>query len=161
MRRFLAKDQAQEANMKLVSSQPLARIAAALATMAFAASMLLQLLLAAGVLPITLAWGGSQPVLPTPLRLASLAAIVLLGLFIYVIRWRAGVAGRQPVPTWVKVVAWVITLFLTVNTLGNAVAPSAFERFVSGSISLIAAVACLLVSVSKPVSLANRLTPAA
>jgi hypothetical protein len=151
--------QSQKANMKPVSTHTLAPIAASVATVAFAASML-QLLLATGILPITLAWGGSQPVLTTPLRLASLAAIVLLGLFTYVIRWRAGLAGRQPVPTWVKLLAWVITLFQMLNTLGNAVAPSAFERFVSGAISLIGAVACLLVSVSKPVSLANRLTPA-
>jgi hypothetical protein len=147
--------------MKLVSTHTLVPVAATVATVAFAASMLLQLLLAAGLLPITMAWGGSQPVLTTPLRIASLAAIVILGLFTYVIRWRAGLAGRRPIPTWVKILAWVITLFLMLNTLGNAVAPSAFEKFVSGSVSLVAAIACLLVAVSKPASLANRLTPAA
>jgi hypothetical protein len=135
--------------MKVLTTRSLTHTAAAIATLAFAATMLMQLLLAAGILPITMAWGGSQPVLTMPLRIASLAAIVLLGLFAYLIRWRAGLAGSQPTPTWVKLVAWVITMFLALNTLGNALSPSLAEKLISGSISLIGAVACLLVAVSK------------
>jgi hypothetical protein len=100
-------------------------------------------------------------VLTIPLRIASLAAVVLLGLFTYVIRWRAGLAGSRQVPTWAKLLAWVITLFLMLNTLGNAVSSSPAERYLSGSISLVAAVACLLVAISKPAGPPARLTPAA
>ena len=39
--------------------------------------MLLQPLLAAGVLPSTMAWGGTQPVLTVSLGIASLVAVVL------------------------------------------------------------------------------------
>ena len=125
------------------------RTAADIATAGFAITMLLQLLLAAGILPSTMAWGGTQPVLTTALRVTSLVAVVVLGVFAYIIRRRAGLAGRGPVPVWVKVLAWVITLYLAVNTLGNFASPSAVERAVFGPISLILTAACLLVSLSR------------
>ena len=125
------------------------RTAADIATAGFAITMLLQLLLAAGILPSTMAWGGTQPVLTTALRITSLVAVVVLGVFAYVIRRRAGLAGRGLVPVWVKVLAWVITLYLAVNTLGNFASPSAVERAVFGPISLILTAACLLVSLSR------------
>ena len=52
-------------------------MAAGVATAGFAITMLLQLLLAAGVLPSTMAWGGMQPVLTVSLGIASLVAVVL------------------------------------------------------------------------------------
>jgi hypothetical protein len=125
------------------------RTAADIATAGFTITMLLQLLLAAGILPSTMAWGGTQPVLTTALRITSLVAVVVLGVFAYIIRRRAGLAGRGLVPVWVKVLAWVITLYLAVNTLGNFASPSAVERAVFGPISLILTAACLLVSLSR------------
>jgi hypothetical protein len=147
--------------MKRMSTRSLAPMAGTVATAAFVATMLMQLLLAAGILPITMAWGGTQPVLTMPLRFASLAAVVLLGLFAYVIRWRAGLMGSQPAPTWVKIMAWVITLFLMLNTLGNLLSPSLAERVISGSMSLIAALACLLVAISNTAARIDRVTHAA
>jgi hypothetical protein len=135
--------------MPQLTSPAVARAAANVATMAFAVIMLLQLLLAAGVLPVTLAWGGTQSVLTPALRLASLAAVVVLGLMAYVIRRRAALAGGRPAPVWIKVLAWVITLYLALNTLGNFASTSAAERAIFGPLSFILVVACLLVSLSR------------
>ncbi len=83
------------------SIQKTPRIAGNAATVLCALTIFLQLLLASGILPITMAWGGREPVLTTNLRLASVASAALLFFFIYVIRRRAGLVTNvsivQPV----------------------------------------------------------------
>ena len=75
--------------------------------------------------------------------------VVVLGLFAYVIRWRAGLVGDGPIPLWIVILSWVITLFLALNLLGNIVSKSVAERAVFGATTLILVVACLLVSLSR------------
>jgi hypothetical protein len=116
---------------------------------AFAATMLLQVLIALGVLPITMAWGGTQSVLTPALRVAGLAAVLVLAFFAYVILRRAGLIGLPPIPFWVRLLAWLITAFLALNTLGNFASRSPSERMVAGPISLVLTLACLLVSLSR------------
>jgi hypothetical protein len=62
--------------------------------------------------------------LTAPLRLASLAAAGILGLSAYVIRRRAGLAGAGAPSRAVKVLSWVITIYLFLNTLANLASPS-------------------------------------
>ncbi len=130
-------------------SAAVARIAAHVATVCFLVVALLQVLLALGVLPVTMAWGGTQPILTTPLRLASVVAAVLLGALASAIRRRAGlVAGTRPsLP--VKVLAWVITLSMACNTLANVTSSSTAEAVVFGPLSCALAVSCLLVAASR------------
>ena len=135
--------------MSQLLTRQTARIAANVATVAFGAAILLQLLLAIGVLPSSMAWGGSQPVLTIPLRIASLISVVVLGLCAYVIRRRAGLSGKSPAPMWIKILSWVITLYMALNTLGNFASSSLGEKVVFGPISLIIVLSCLLVSLSK------------
>jgi hypothetical protein len=126
-----------------------ARLAANIATVLFAVVALLQLLLAAGVIPVTAAWGGTQPVLTTSLRLASIAAAGLLLVFAYIIRRRAGLAGRGRPSLAVRILSWLITIFLALNTLGNFASPSSAERFLFGPLTLLLVLACLVVSSSR------------
>ncbi|MCA9972422.1 MAG: hypothetical protein KC425_19505, partial [Anaerolineales bacterium] len=67
--------------------------AANLATILLVLFMGVQLLLAVGILPISVAWGGRQTELTLGLRVASIAAVLVLGLFIYIVRYRAGLLG--------------------------------------------------------------------
>lgn len=128
---------------------PKVQIAAQIATLAFAVAILLQLLLAIGLVPITMAWGGSQPTLTLALRIASVAAAVILALFAYVIRRRAGLMGVGPVPRSIKVAAWVVAIFLALNALGNFASPSVGERLLFGPLALVLAVLSLFVASSK------------
>jgi hypothetical protein len=120
-----------------------------LATVLFGLIMVLQILLALGVLPITMAWGGRQSVLTPGLRLASLAAVVVLASMAYVIRRRAGLAGSGSPPIWIKVLAWIVTAYMALNLLGNLTSPSLAEKLVFGPITLLLLIACALVSISK------------
>lgn len=126
-----------------------ARVAGQIATVGLLLAICLQVLLAFGILPITMAWGGSQPILTLPLRFAGVAAAAILGGFTYVIRRRAGlIAGVRPSPM-IKLLAWAITFYLALNTLGNFASASQAESMIFGPLSLISALACLVVSASR------------
>jgi hypothetical protein len=135
--------------MSSILTRDTAAKAATLATILFAVAIVLQLLIAVGVVPITAAWGGRQAVLTPTLRLASVAAAVVLALFAYVIRARAGLMGQTAVSTFIRISAWIITVFLALNTLGNFASISSFEKFVLGPITLVLTVCCLIVAASK------------
>jgi hypothetical protein len=131
-------------------SLPVARIEGTVATAAFLVVICLQLLLALGVLPVTLAWGGTQSVLTPPLRLAHVAAAVILGASAMVIRRRSGLSAGDRSSRPITILAWVLTIFLALNTLGNFASSSSGEVILFGPLSLVLALACVLVSASKP-----------
>ncbi len=130
-------------------SPSIARIAGNVATIGFLVFIFLQILLALGVLPITMAWGGTQSVLTMPLRIASLVAAGLLGWFAYVIRRRAGLSASARSSRLIKILAWGITSYLALNTLGNFASSSTGEVILFGPLSLMVTLACLLVSASR------------
>ena len=130
--------------------QKIPRIAGNAATVLYALTIILQLLLAFGILPITMAWGGREPVLTMNLRIASLASAALLFFFIYVVRRRAGLVSDAPITPIVKVLSWLITVFTALNFLGILASLSSGEKILFGPISFLLLVACILVSLSKP-----------
>jgi hypothetical protein len=125
------------------------RLAANVATVLFIVVIILQLLLAAGILPITMAWGGLQSELTPTLRAASLVAVVILAFFAYVIRRRAGLVGDKPPGTGIKILSWIITAFMLLNSLGNLTSQSMGEKILFTPITLILVAACFVVSISK------------
>jgi len=136
--------------MSSLSNTKLIHLTANLATFLFAVVIFLQIFLAAGILPISMAWGGRQSQLTVSLRIASIISAVLLGVFIYVIRYRAGLVGKIPIPKIIIVVSWIITAFMAFNTLGNVTSLSSNEQLPFSPITFVLTVACLLVSASKP-----------
>lgn len=136
--------------MSSLSNTKFIHLTANIATLLFTVVIILQILLAVGILPISMAWGGRQSELTVSLRIASIIAAVLLGVFIYVIRYRAGLISKIPIPVMVKVVSWIITAFMAFNTLGNITSLSTNEQLLFGPVTFILTIACLLVSASKP-----------
>lgn len=136
--------------MSFLSNTKLIRTTANIATFLFAVVIVLQILLAAGILPISMAWGGRQSQLTASLRIASIIAALLLGAFIYIIRYRAGLVGNVRIPVLIKVFSWIITAFMAFNTLGNITSLSSNEKLLFGPVTFVLTLACLLVSVSSP-----------
>jgi hypothetical protein len=130
------------------SGDHIVKISANVATVLLAFLIGVQLLLAVGVLPISIAWGGRQSELTPGLRIASVIAAILLGVFIYVIRYRAGLVGRTPIPTAVRIGAWVVTGYMALNILGNLASTSTTEKLLFGPIAIIIFIACIIVSLS-------------
>jgi len=135
--------------MSALASRSTARFMGNLATVLFALVVLVQILLAVGILPITMAWGGRQAVLTPGLRFASLGAVVVLASFAYVIRRRAGLLGEGQPSTLIKVLSWVVAAYMVFNLLGNLTSPSLAEKLVFGPITLLLVVSCAVVSLSK------------
>ena len=75
----------------------LVHLSANVATVLFMVFIGAQLLAAAGVLPVSMFWGGRKTELTPSLRIMGVVAAVLLSAFIYVIRYRAGLVGGDAV----------------------------------------------------------------
>lgn len=135
--------------MTLLANDRFPKLAANFATILFGLFMGAQLLLAVGILPISMAWGGRQTELTLGLRVASMVAILILGVFIYIIRYRAGLLGSLPTPRSIRLLAWVVTGFMALNTLGNFASLSSAERLLFGPVTLMIAAACLIVAASR------------
>lgn len=111
--------------------------------------MVLQLLLAAGVLPVSMAWGGRETELTPALRGSSLIAVLILGAFAYVIARRTDILGTTPPSLMIKIMSWLISGYLGLNMLGNFNSLSAGERWLFGPITLVLFISCLIISASK------------
>ena len=142
--------------MGAFSNNSLERILGYIAVVLFGVVMVLQLLLAAGILPVSMAWGGRQTELTPALRWSSIGAAVLLGAFAFVIARRSNILWESPPSLMIKVLSWMITLYIGLNTLGNFSSPSTGERMLFGPITLVLLVACLGVSILKPTGLSGE-----
>lgn len=135
--------------MTLLSKNEFVTMAGNVATLLFIFFVGVQLLVAASVLPVTIVQGGGQTELTLGLRLASLGAAALLLLFTYVIRYRAGLLGSLPQPVLIKVLAWAVTGFMALNTLGNFLSVNPIEQMLFGPLAIVMFLACSVVSASK------------
>jgi len=135
--------------MSITSNSSITHISANIATILFVIVIILQLLLAAGILPISMAWGGKQTALTPSLRIASLVSAAILGLFAYVIRRRAGLIGPDDISTAIKILAWLVTAYMAFNTFTNLTSQSTAEKIIFTPITLALTVVCFIVSISK------------
>ena len=115
----------------------------------FSIVMFLQLLLAAGILPVSMAWGGRSTELTPVMRLSSLIAIIILCYFTYMIARRSGILGTTPPSRLIKMVSWLVTVYLVFNTLMNFLSSSSAERWLFGPITLTLVVLTLIININK------------
>lgn len=104
------------------------------ATAAIALSVILaglaifQLALAAGAPIGHFAWGGQHRRLPTALLIGSVVSIVLYAGFALVMLQLAGVLALLPNGDWLAIAGWVITFYLALGIVMNAISRSRPER---------------------------------
>jgi hypothetical protein len=85
--------------------------------------------------------------LPTPMRVMSALAVVILVLAAWTVLAQGGVVSSGPVSDGaLRNVTWGIAAYLALNTLGNIASKNRTERLVMGSISLILVVLTALVA---------------
>ena len=117
-----------------------ARVFAAL----IGATVIFQLALALGAPWGELAWGGAYPgVLPTSMRWASLASVLLLLALAAVVLIRAGLTGLRWKPASTKLV-WLVVAYCGLGVIANAMSPSFWERVIWVPVTLVL-LACSLV----------------
>jgi hypothetical protein len=106
----------------------------------------LQLALAAGLPFGHVAWGGQHRVLPTRLRLGSLAAAVVLALAAWIILARSSLMPPGPQPLAIRIGTWIFAGYLLLNTLGNLASKSRLERWIMTPLTLVLAASFLVVA---------------
>jgi hypothetical protein len=119
------------------------------AAVVIALVMVFQILLALGLPLGHAAWGGQHRVLPTNLRLGSLAAVAILGFSAWVILARAGLVTPGAEALWVRVSAWFFAAYLGLNTLGNFVSKSRLERAIMTPVTVFLLIAFVVVSLTE------------
>lgn len=119
----------------------------------FGIIMILQLLLAAGILPISMAWGGRHTELTLILRLSSLIAIIILCYFAYMIARRSGILGSAPPSKLINITSWFVTAYLVFNTVMNFLSFSQVEKWVFGPITLALLIITLIINLMEYSSL--------
>lgn len=101
-----------------------------------------------------LAYGGrfAKPdnTLPTAWRILSAAAVVILGVFAWVILARAGVIATSIDSKYLTVWSWMVVAYLAINTAANFASQSKVERFGLGGVSLVLVVLCSIVAAAGP-----------
>ncbi|MBK9574611.1 MAG: hypothetical protein IPO43_18730 [Rhodoferax sp.] len=123
-----------------MSPSAAARVFAAL----IGATVIFQLALALGAPWGELAWGGAYPgVLPTSMRWASLASVLLLLALAAVVLIRAGLTGLRWKPASTKLV-WLVVAYCGLGVIANAMSPSFWERVIWVPVTLVL-LACSLV----------------
>ena len=124
-----------------------AEIAAVIASVLLAALIIFQLLLAAGLPLGAYAWGGQYSgVLPTGLRWASLAAILILALAAWSVLAGAGLVPLGAGSRVPGIAVWVFAAYFTLNTVMNLISRSPSERFVMTPVSLVLAICFVIVA---------------
>ncbi|NQS90946.1 MAG: hypothetical protein HQ574_00935 [Chloroflexi bacterium] len=114
--------------------------------------MILQLLLAVGILPTSMAWGGRQTDLTPALQWSSLGAVIILGAFSFVIARRSGILWERAPSLLIKILSWLVTGYMGLNSILNFISPSMGERWFFGPITMILFVLCLMISLSRSVT---------
>ena len=112
----------------------------------FSIVMILQLMLAAGILPISMAWGGRHTELTLTLRFSSLIAIILLCYFAYMIARRSGIMGTTSPSKLINILSWFVTAYLVFNTVMNFSSSSQAEKWVFGPLTLALVVITLIIN---------------
>ena len=128
----------------IFSGMSTSQIAARIAVFLFAVVAVIQLAIAAGIAPVTIVWGGGQTHLTLRLRFASLAAAIVLIQFAWIVQTRT----EQPNNLCLRVLSWLITAYMAVNTLGNFTSPSWFERYIFGAFTVILTICAAIVASS-------------
>jgi NADPH:quinone reductase-like Zn-dependent oxidoreductase len=123
--------------------------AAILATIVLGMVMVLQVLLAAGFPLGQAAWRGQYRVLPHALRWASLATVGVLGLAVWVVLARAGLAAPGAGSGVGQVATWVFAAFFVLNTIGNIASRSTVERYVMTPVTVLLVICFIVVALSR------------
>ena len=94
-------------------------------------------------------YGGSQIHLSSALRISSLLAAIILLVVSYLTLNRANIINKVKFSRLALKLYWIIPIYLALNTLGNMMAKTNFERYFFGFLSLTLFIATLFIAKSK------------
>jgi hypothetical protein len=111
--------------------------------------IMFQLLLTAGILPAGINWGGQASDITPVFRFSSLGAVLVLAGFAYVLARRSGILGTEPLSLLLRVMSWLITVYLFLNAVIYYLSPNPLEKWIQGPLTFILATISLAISAVK------------
>lgn len=105
-----------------------------------------QLLLIAGKPLGEYAWGGQHKVLPKHLRIGSMVSILLYIVFVVLLVSKSGLVTIIPESAFLTTAMWIVTVYMTVGIMMNAISRSKKERLVMTPVAFMLAVVFLFVT---------------
>lgn len=94
------------------------------------------------------AWGGSQVVLPTKLRIGSVLSIILYFFFALIILSSAKVLDSPLSKDFLNVGIWVLTVYFSIGVFMNGISRSRRERAVMTPVACALAFICLFIALN-------------
>lgn len=125
-----------------------AQIAALVAAIGFFGIMCFQILLALGFPFGQAAWGGKYKKLPPGSRIASLFSAGIMAFASIFVLEKANVFSVLHSPKVVTFGIWILAVFLGLNTIGNFVSRSKWEKRIMTPVSLILSLLCFTVAIT-------------
>lgn len=122
-------------------------IAAAIALSAIGLLAVFQAALACGAPLGQFAWGGKSRVLPVKLRIGSIVAIAIYALFAAFALSKVGWVMMIENQLVVQIGLWVITVYLMLMILANAVSRSQYERYTMTPITILLVICFLILTI--------------
>lgn len=106
------------------------------------------LLIITGVIPFQIVWGGRLKTHSDMLRMESISILLnCLMLCAGILRLKYFIDKRPPL--LLRIIFWIMFFLFSLNTLGNLMAESIFEKAVFTPVTLILAVLCLRIVLDK------------
>ena len=109
--------------------------------------IIFQLLLAIGLPFGRFAYGGKYEKLPKNLRIMSLIAVGIFIFGIIIVLERATIITIFNNKLLTTIVVWIFAIYLTLNTLMNAVSKSKWEKRIMTPISVVIAACCYILAI--------------
>lgn len=133
--------------MQSVRSLIGARLAAWILLAGLALLAVMHVLILLGTLPSDFVWGGADT---TGARLYWLEglALAILALFAWIVARRAGIIGSGRPGRGVRIGAWVVFAYLTLNILGNLASGLTLERLLFAPATVVLALLALRVAIA-------------
>ncbi|MFC2000905.1 hypothetical protein ACFLUZ_00160 [Chloroflexota bacterium] len=126
----------------------IAQIAAVVAAIGFFGIVCFQILLALGFPLGQAAWGGKYKKLPPVFRIASLFSAGIMVFALIIVLEKANLLSVLHSPKVVTYGIWVLAAFLGLNTIGNFVSRSKWEKRIMTPVSLTLSLLCLTVAIT-------------
>ncbi len=123
-----------------------ARLAASILLTGMALLAIMHILVLVGTLPADFVWGGG---VTSDARLYTLEglALLLLALFAWIVALRARIIGTGQPGLGVRIGAWVVFAYMTLNIVGNLASGASLERLLFAPATIVLALLALRVAI--------------
>ncbi|MEO8355331.1 MAG: hypothetical protein ABI621_05430 [Chloroflexota bacterium] len=126
-----------------------AKLAGNILLAALGVLFIFHILVVLGLIPADIVWGGQINDAQTNLVMLETIALLVTLLFIFIVAVKTGYIKMDKFHSVINAGAWLIFIFMILNTLGNIASAASFENLVFAPITVILALCAFRLAVEK------------